>query len=64
MMMKLGEEQVVLDDHDNKVLLLTERLQWLVADTGAASPPKPTTEHSQLLRRRLCHLEGTLMSVI
>ena len=45
----LGEEQVVLDDHDNKVLFLTERLQCLVWDTVAASPTKPTTKPSHLL---------------
>ena len=42
----LGEEQAMLDDHDDKVLLLTERLQRLVGDTGAASPSKSTKDPS------------------
>ena len=44
-----GEEHAVLDDHDNNVLLFTERFQSLVGDTGAAGPPKSTTDASQLL---------------
>ena len=59
----LGEEQKVLDEQNDKVLLLTERLQHLVGDTGAASLPKPATEPSQLLGIRLCRLENCLRSV-
>ena len=59
----LGEEQAVLDDHDDKVLLLTERLQRLVGGTGAVIPPRSTKDPSQLLCRRLCDLESSLRSI-
>ena len=59
----LDEEQAVLDDHNNKVLLLTERLQLLAGNIEAASPSKPFIEPSQLLSRRLCHLENSLRSI-
>ena len=35
----LSEEQVVPDDHNDKVLLLAEILQCLVEDAEATSPP-------------------------
>ena len=59
----LGEEQAVLDNHDNKILLLTQGLQCLMGDTGAVTPPKSATEPYQFLGRRLCHLEKTPRSI-
>ena len=55
-----GEEQVVLDDNDDKVFFLTETFQCLMGDTEAASERKPVTKHSQLFHRRLHHLESSL----
>ena len=59
----LGEEQTVLDNHDDKILLLTERFQRIMADTEATNPPKSTIDPFQFLRRRLHHLESSLRSI-
>ena len=65
----LDQEQAVLDDHDNKIANMMDRLIRLSHTkpslTIAALPMSLETsaEPSQFLRRRLDHMESTLRSM-
>ena len=54
---RLGEEQVVMDYHEDKVTQITQCLQQLWPESKAAPSAVHFTGHSHHLRRRLNHME-------
>ena len=59
----LDEEQAVMDDHEDKVAEITERLQQLRPELKAAPSVAHLTTHSHHLRKRLNHVERIVRSV-
>ena len=59
----LDEQQVVMDDHKDKVAEIIERLQLLCPESKAAPSVAHPTSHSHHLRKRLNHVERIVSSV-